>query len=124
MAQSCLIEGRVRAVADGSVAVETGLGVIEITAAGAASPGPGEAVLVSIRPEHFSCGAPGPGLQPLGEVEVEAVSFLGTHHQARTRHLADPVFRPVVTLPQGATVRPGERLALHVGRDTPVVLRA
>ena len=123
MGQSFVIAGQVRAVAERAAVVETGLGTIEAATAGAAGFGPGDAVLVSIRPEHFSCGAPAAGAQAIGEVEVETVSFLGTHRQALTRHLADPAFRPVVILPQGAHVRPGDRLTLSVGRDTPVVLK-
>jgi spermidine/putrescine transport system ATP-binding protein len=83
----------------------------------------GEAVLVSIRPEHFLVSPAPPHSQPLGEVEVESVAFLGTYHQARTRHLSAPGFRPTVMLPQASTVRAGDRIGLHVGRDTPVVLK-
>jgi spermidine/putrescine transport system ATP-binding protein len=119
MGQSVVIAGRIASRAGDVAIVETALGRME---AAAGEGGPGDAVFVAIRPEHFSCEST-PGSQPMGEVEVEAASFLGTHRQAQTRHLADHTFRPVVILPQGAQVRPGDRLALSVGRHTPVVLK-
>jgi spermidine/putrescine transport system ATP-binding protein len=124
MGQSFLIEARVVAVGPAAISLETRLGPLEAAAPDGVRLAAGEPALVSIRPEHFRVGAAAGSAQALGEVEVERISFTGTHHLARTHHLTDPGLRPIVLLPQASTARPGDRLVLHVLRDDLVLLKA
>jgi spermidine/putrescine transport system ATP-binding protein len=119
-----MIEGAISAVESGLVAVTTKVGVLKIASLDAESLSVGDAVLVSIRPEHFLTGGVETGAQPLGEAVIEEISFQGTYHEARMRHLSDAQFRPTMLLPQSTAAVPGDKLALFVRPDTPVILRA
>jgi spermidine/putrescine transport system ATP-binding protein len=123
MGQSSLLDGSVADVGLDVVAVATKLGTVKVARANAENVAIGEPVLLSIRPEHFSIAKAEHGTQPLGEAVVQDISFQGTVHQARMRHLGDQDFRPTVLLPQTTTARPGDTLALFVRSDSPVLLK-
>ncbi len=108
MGDNNLIEGRVTAVKARTVTVETPIGVFDV--AGVA--GAGDAVALSLRPEHLYLEA-GESRISIGGAAVLEWGFFGTHHQclASLAKLDAPV---KVRLPQKQIPRPGEQLALHV----------
>jgi spermidine/putrescine transport system ATP-binding protein len=118
--QSSFLHGEVKSAADGRLAVQTGPALVDL-----AAPDwpvrPGDIVLVSIRPEHFSA-VHGDGAIPLGQARIEQVAFLGTYHQARLSHLADQSFRPTMLLPQSSSAKPGEVVSLWLKPDSAIVL--
>jgi spermidine/putrescine transport system ATP-binding protein len=123
MGRSCFLRGEVQAAGEGRVLVATELSPLDLAAGEPAKFRAGDAVLVAIRPEHFRT-APEEGAVPLGQAEIEAISFLGTHHQAQLRHSTDSAFRPTVLLPQASSAKPGDMLPLWMMRDSAVVLAA
>jgi spermidine/putrescine transport system ATP-binding protein len=123
MGRSCFLPGRVEAIDGERIAIATGPALLDLRGAGHAAHRPGEAVLVSIRPEHFFVEATHDAI-PLGQARVEAISFLGAHRQAQLRHLADATFAPTTLLPQTSTAGVGDVLGLWVARDSAVILPA
>lgn len=123
MGQSCFLDGRVAALEPGAILVETGAGGLRLAADDETLWTAGDPVTLSIRPEHFLTEAADDGRQALGEVEILGVSFLGTHHQARVRHLAAGQFEATIMLPQSGGHEPGDRVGLWVRPETPVILR-
>jgi spermidine/putrescine transport system ATP-binding protein len=119
MGQSCLLKGEVTGGRPGRLTIATGAGDLDLEASDGFRRG--EPVLISIRPEHFRSEA-GTDAVPLGTARIESLSFLGTHHQARMRHEADPSFRPTLLLPQVSDAKVGEALKLWIERDKAVVL--
>ena len=123
MGQSSLLEGIVTEVRPDFVSVAIAFSTLKIARPNAESAAMGDSVLVSIRPEHFLTSGADGGAQPLGEAVIEDMSFQGTFHQARMRHLGDPDFRPTVLLPQSTAAHLGEKCALFVRSDAPIVFR-
>jgi spermidine/putrescine transport system ATP-binding protein len=121
MGRSCFLPGKVESMERGCVAVSTGPALFRLRCREGEIHRVGEAVLVSIRPEHFRT-EPGDGAIPLGEARVEAVAFLGAHRQARLRHLADAGFCPTILLPQASTAEVGEVVGLWVAPGSAVIL--
>lgn len=121
MGLSCFLPGRVTGADGRRIAVATEAGEIRVADDGDWRPG--DAVTLSIRPEHFLTGPGDDGRQPLGEAVVQSLSFLGTHHHASVRHASAAGFEATIMLPQSAESKPGDRLTLWVRPDTPVVLK-
>ena len=125
MGDSNFIDGRVAEAAAGRVTVETPLGRFAVEGAAEV----GQAVSLSLRPEHVQAGAatrtasgaatgtaPGAALgaeQALGTARVLEAGFFGTHHQC-TAALASAERPFKVRLPQKESVAPGAELALFV----------
>jgi spermidine/putrescine transport system ATP-binding protein len=71
------------------------------------APGPGAALTLLIRPEHFR--EPVPGALPLGTGRVEDAGFFGTHVRA---HLRLGAARIVAHFPQAAALKIGDEVTL------------
>jgi spermidine/putrescine transport system ATP-binding protein len=123
MGRSCFLRGKVQNAGQGRALIATELGPLDLAAGEPEKFRSGDAVVVTIRPEHFRT-APEDGAVPLGRAEIEALSFLGTHHQAQLRHCADRAFRPTVLLPQASAAKIGDVLPLWMMRDSAVLLPA
>ena len=116
MGDNNLIEGKVRASAQGRVSVETALGVF--TLAGEAALG--STVMLSVRPEHLHSESEAARVV-LGSGQILESGFFGTHHQCELR--LEALEQPMrVRLPQKAMPRPGERLVLYVDPADMVLL--
>jgi spermidine/putrescine transport system ATP-binding protein len=113
MGATNLIEGTVRLRG-----VETTLGPLAVPTNGFSA---GEAVVLSMRPEHFT--SPAKGLLGLGEMTVEEAGFFGTHHVARGRHRRDGGKAITIHLPQDRAVKVGEMLPLAIDPNKVVVLK-
>jgi spermidine/putrescine transport system ATP-binding protein len=113
MGATNLIEGTV-----GRNDIDTRLGRLAVPIDGF---GAGEAVMLSLRPEHFM--SPAKGLLDLGEMTVEEAGFFGTHHMARGRHRRDDGQMIAIHLPQDRTAKVGEALPLAIDPAKIVVLR-
>jgi spermidine/putrescine transport system ATP-binding protein len=117
MGDSNFIDGRVAEAAAGRVTVETPLGRFAVEGAAEV----GQAVTLSLRPEHVQAGAAtgtargaAPGAaRALGTARVLEAGFFGTHHQC-TAALASAERPFKVRLPQKESVAPGAELALFV----------
>ena len=115
MGEVNFLEGRVREAATGSAVVETALGSIALPAANftATTPHAGDAVTLCIRPEHF-CDAGADHAVRLGEAQVTASAFFGTHYRCNLAPLAAGDLGLVAHMPQSSRIAPGERIALAV----------
>jgi len=113
MGDSNFIDGRVAEAAAGRVTVETALGRFAVEGAAEV----GQAVTLSLRPEHVLAGATArtaPGAaHALGAARVLEAGFFGTHHQC-TAALASAERPFKVRLPQKESVAPGAEIALFV----------
>ena len=108
MGENNLVEGSVAAVSPSRVTVSTAIGVFEVE--GGASPG--EAVALSVRPEHLYLEG-GEGRVAVGRATIMEAGFFGTHHQctATLEALDAPV---KVRLPQKLIPRVDGELELFV----------
>jgi spermidine/putrescine transport system ATP-binding protein len=113
MGATNLIEGTV-----GQADIDTRLGRLAVPTDGFRA---GEAVMLSLRPEHFANRSK--GLLDLGEMTVEETGFFGTHHVARGRHRREPAQAILIHLPQDRTVKVGETLPLVIDPSKIVILR-
>ncbi len=117
MGDSNFIDGRVAAVAGAQVTVDTALGRFAVEGAAEV----GQAVTLSVRPEHVHAGAPKAEAQPLGTARVVEAGFFGTHHQCTAA--LDAAERPFkVRLPQKQGIAPGAELALFADPADMVLL--
>jgi spermidine/putrescine transport system ATP-binding protein len=119
MGESNMFEGTVARRAAESIAVDTAFGRLKV--AGAAEPG--ARVSLSIRPEQITA-ADGDtlGQTPLGALQVEEVSFFGTHHRCLGRHVKSNL-PMIIRLPQHQAVCKGQELNLSVKGEDIVLLR-
>ncbi len=117
MGDSNFIDGRVAEAAAGRVVVDTALGRFTVEGVAAV----GQAVTLSVRPEHVQAGAAasaasgtsGGTAQALGIARVLEAGFFGTHHQCTAAlESAERPFR--VRLPQKESIAAGADLALYV----------
>jgi len=116
MGDNNLIEGKVTRVEGASVQVATALG--DFTVAGSAQTG--DAVALSLRPEHLHTDAAA-GCVALGQGRVLEAGFFGTHHQCSVaRDGFDGVLK--LRLAQKRLVRPGETLPLYADPGDMVLL--
>ncbi|MBN9672465.1 ABC transporter ATP-binding protein [Roseibium aggregatum] len=124
MGQSSFLKGKVRDVSAGSVVLETPCGAFALPS-GPAAYKPGEAVVVSVRPEHFVTGEiAGDGMIALGAGRLRTMTFAGTHHLGELDHEACAAFRPVVQLPQSGGPGIGDTVRLWARVEDAVVLKA
>ena len=118
MGESNMFEGTVAGRSGEIIEVDTAFGRFNVT--GAAEPG--AKVNLSIRPEQIiAADGATHGQVPLGVVQVEEVSFYGTHHRCLGRHVKSnhPM---IIRLPQHRAVGIGEELSLSVKREDIVLL--
>ena len=113
MGETNLLEGRVVEYADGTLRVETALGVL--TASGKAAKG--DRVHLSIRPEQISLQSA--DTQPLAVATVTESAFFGTHSRCHARAGGTDL---LLHLPQKSDIAVGDTLTLHVRPDDVVVL--
>ena len=100
------------------MAVDTAFGRLKVTGAAEL----GARVNLSIRPEQI-IAADGEiqGQVPLGVLQVEEVSFFGTHHRCLGRHVQSNL-PMIIRLPQHQAVGIGQDLNLSVQREDVVLL--
>ena len=109
MGDSNFIAGRVAEAAAGQVMVDTALGRFAVEGTAAV----GQAVTLSVRPEHVRAGGAAGAAQPLGTARVLESGFCGTHHQCTAAlEAAERPFK--VRLPQKESIAPGADLPLSV----------
>jgi ABC-type sugar transport system ATPase subunit len=83
---------------------------------------PGAKVNLSIRPEQIAVGKNNSVHRlKLGKLEINEVSFFGTHHRCQGRHLESnlPI---IIRLPQNQTVQTGEELTISAAPEDIVLL--
>ncbi len=118
MGETNMFEGSVTAKAGDRIEIETALGRLSV-------PGEVEAgakVNLSIRPEQIAVGKNNSAQRlRLGKLKVNEVSFFGTHHRCRGRHLESnlPI---IIRLPQNQTVQSGEELTISAAIEDIVLL--
>jgi spermidine/putrescine transport system ATP-binding protein len=117
MGESNIFEGTVGGRSGEGIEVDTAFGRLEV--GGVAETG--SRVNLSIRPEQISAGGDARGQVPLGILQVEEVSFFGTHHRCVGRH-AESNLSVVIRLPQQQSVGIGESLNISVEREDIVLL--
>ena len=117
MGESNILPGVVRGRDGPTLRVETKLGTLPVE--GAAEQG--DAVSLSIRPEHLCLGAAPAGAVALGPATVGEIVFQGTHLRLRAR--TESGIDMLVRLPAGSEVSPGLRAPLHAD-PTRIVLLA
>jgi len=119
MGESNMFEGTVRERAGERMVVDTALGRLEVI--GAAEPG--AKVSLCIRPEQIvAADGDTHGHVPLGILQVQEVSFFGTHHRCAGHHVKSNL-PMIIRLPQNRAAGVGEELNLSVNRDDIVLLR-
>lgn len=111
MGDSNVISGTVAAGGD---TVDTVWGTIGV----AQTNNPNSLVTLSIRPEHLELGPEGPG--NLGEWVVHESHFLGQRQRVVARRDSHEV---LISLPQTASVRPGDWVILGVAPDRAKIVR-
>ena len=117
MGDSNFIAGRVAEAAGGRVTVDTALGRFAVEGAAEV----GQAVALSIRPEHVQAVEARGAARPLGIARVLESGFFGTHHQCTAK--LDEAEQPFkVRLPQKESIAPGADLALFVDPADMVLL--
>jgi spermidine/putrescine transport system ATP-binding protein len=118
MGESNMFEGTVAGRSGESIVVDTAFGRLKAT--GTAEPG--ARVSLSIRPEQImAADGDTPGQAPLGVLQVDEVSFFGTHQRCLGRHVKSnhPM---IVRLPQHQAVGIGQDLNLSVQQEDIVLL--
>ncbi|MCA1367950.1 ABC transporter ATP-binding protein [Bradyrhizobium sp. BRP14] len=117
MGEVNFVPGRIREVDGRSARVETSLGDIALPAANfpAAAPKAGDAITLTIRPEHFrtSDRTDGP-LIALGDARVVGSAFFGTHYRCHLEPRVAVDRTLVAHLPQSTDVGEGEIIPLAV----------
>ena len=107
MGESNILPGIVRAYEGPILHIETKLGILPVP--GAAEQG--QAVALSIRPEHLRLGPAPAGAVALADATIGESVFQGTHLRIRSR--TDCGIELLLRLPAGTDVTPGLRTALH-----------
>ncbi len=118
MGESNMFEGKVIERTGDQIDVETVFGRLRISGAAES----GASVHLSIRPEQIKAEEGGTRqLVALGKLNVEEVSFFGTHHRCQGRHVKSnqPL---IIRLPQNQPAKTGEELAIAVQRDDILLL--
>lgn len=123
MGQSSFLVGRVADLSGSEVFIETACGRFNLSAKSNRFTS-GDAVMVSIRPEHFVTGPSFEGEISLGRGRIETLTFAGTHHLAQLSHLEVGGFRPVIKLPQTDCPNVGELIEIRLKARNAVVLPA
>jgi spermidine/putrescine transport system ATP-binding protein len=119
MGESNLFEGTVAGRSGENIEVDTAIGRLAVAGAAEA----GARVNLCIRPEQIIAADDEiQGDVPLGVMQVEEVSFFGTHHRCLGRHVASNL-PLIIRLPQNRAVRTGENLSLAVKPEDIVILR-
>lgn len=121
MGQSSFLKGRVTHQTCSAITIDTACGTVIVPAKSA---GFGDAVVVSVRPEHFVINPAGDGVIPLGTGRIETLTFAGTHHLARLIHDTADDFRPVVKLPQINCPGIGDTVQIGIRANDAMVLCA
>jgi spermidine/putrescine transport system ATP-binding protein len=103
MGDTNLIEARVGECGPTSISVSCELGDFRLPVASDAGrrAAQNDMVVLSVRPEHFAVKPGRQGAITFGNVRVEEIGFVGTHHQCRTVHETVPSFTPQVHLLHG-----------------------
>ena len=118
MGESNMFEGTVAGRSGESIEVDTAFGRLKVTGAAES----GARVNLSIRPEQIiAADGDTHGQVPLGVLQVEEVSFFGTHHRCLGRHVKSNL-PMIIRLPQHQTVGIGKELNLAVQREDIVLL--
>jgi spermidine/putrescine transport system ATP-binding protein len=119
MGESNIFEGTVSGRSAEGIEVDTPFGRFEV--AGKAETG--AKVNLCIRPEQILPVADqNPSYVPLGVLQVEEVSFFGTHRRCLGRHM-DSNLPVIVRLPQNKIVGAAEKLSLAAKREDIVLLK-
>ena len=119
MGESNMFEGTVSGRSGEGIEVDTPFGRLEV--AGAAETG--AKVNLCIRPEQIlAVDGKTHGHVALGVLQVEEVSFFGTHHRCLGHHLKSNLTM-IIRLPQNRAVGAGEKLNLAVKPEDIVMLR-
>lgn len=119
MGESNMFEGRVTGRSGDRVEVDTVFGRLEV--AGDAEPG--ETVDLSIRPEQIKAEASGTQqLVTLGKLQINEVSFFGTHHRCQGRHVGSGQSL-IIRLLQNQPAKAGQELSIAVQREDIVLLK-
>jgi spermidine/putrescine transport system ATP-binding protein len=118
MGESNMIEGTVARSSAESIEIDTAFGRLKVTGTAL----PRARVHLSIRPEQIiAADGDTHGQVPLGVLQVEEVSFFGTHHRCLGRHVKSNLSM-IIRLPQHQAVGLGEELNLYVQREDIVLL--
>ncbi len=126
MGDTNLIEAQVTACGDDSVSVTCDLGDFDLPFDASVSkvPPAGEAVILSVRPEHLTIERSGSDDISFGDVRVDEVGFVGTHHQCWTVHEVVPSFTPLVHLLDGEELAVDAATPLFASPRNILVFRA
>jgi spermidine/putrescine transport system ATP-binding protein len=118
MGESNMFEGQVVKRIGDWIEVESAFGRLNLSGAAQL----GASVHLSIRPEQVITGELNNDRHvSLGEINVQEVSFFGTHHRLQVKHLKTN--RPmIIHLPQNQPIRAGKKLTISVSRDDIVLL--
>jgi len=120
MGESNMFEGRVIGRSGDQIEVDTVFG--RLTISGDAEPG--EPVHLSIRPEQIKAEAGETRqLVALGKLRINEVSFFGTHHRCRGRHVGSEQSL-IIRLPQNQSAKAGQEISIAVPREDIVLLKA
>ena len=118
MGESNMFEGSVARRSGESIEVDTAFGRLKVP--GVAEPG--ARVSLSIRPEQIiAADGDSHGQVSLGVLQVDEVSYFGTHHRCLGRHVKSNL-PMIIRLPQHQAVGIGEGLNLSVQREDIVLL--
>ena len=119
MGESNIFEGTVSACSAERIEVDTLFGRFDVYGTAEA----GAKVNLCIRPEQIlPVAGQNRAHVPLGVLQVEEVSFFGTHHRCLGRHIESNL-PMIIRLPQNRIVGKGEKLNLAVKREDVVLLR-
>jgi spermidine/putrescine transport system ATP-binding protein len=119
MGESNMFEGTVTGGSGECIQVDTAFGSLDVS--GTAEPGAN--VNLCIRPEQIlAVDGEAQGHLSLGVLQVEEISFFGTHHRCLGRHIKSDL-PMIIRLPQNQAVRKGQQLSLWVKREDIVLLR-
>ncbi|AHK45266.1 MULTISPECIES: ABC transporter ATP-binding protein [Ensifer] len=127
MGEVNFVPGRIKAADASSAEVETSLGNLALPAANftARAPRAGDAITLTIRPEHFRGNDKSDGpMFALGDARVAGSAFFGTHYRCHLKPCATDGDALVAHLPQSSDVRDGEIVPLAVRAADVVALPA
>ena len=118
MGESNMIEGRVIKRKGDEIEIESAIGRLSIP--GNAKTGAN--VHISIRPEQIIVGKSDlKQYLTLGKLEVQKISFFGTHHHCQGKHVKSNL-PMTIRLPQNQAAQVGEELTISVARNDCVLL--
>ncbi len=122
MGETNFIAGTVGATGAEGLMVATALGALGLRPAENIETAPGQAVTLSIRPEHFLVGAAGAGKIALGRARIADAAFSGAHYRCRV--VAEGGLELIIDLALSARPAAGDEIALAADPAHVVLLPA